>query len=76
MSRWTVHWLQSLKPEVRLVYAARLFWGSVVLGILSVAFLCNTGFERVLMAISWGAITITCVDIVCTTDVRAKEEEI
>jgi hypothetical protein len=73
MARWTIRWLKKTRPELRLLWAARLFWICNVLGILSVIFLCKTGFERVLMAISWGAITITCVDIVATTDVRDEE---
>jgi hypothetical protein len=75
VARWTIKWLQSLDPEDRLLYAARLFWVSLVLGILSTIFLCNTAFERVLMAISWGAITFTAIDIIVTADVRVKEEE-
>ena len=70
MSRWTIKWLKSIEPERRLLWAALLFWFSIFLGIMSVVFLCNSGFERVLMAISWGAITVTCIDIVATTDVR------
>jgi hypothetical protein len=75
MARWTIKWLKSIEPEERLIWSARLFWSSIVLGILSIVFLCNTGFERVLMAISWGAITVTCVDIVATTDVRNEENK-
>lgn len=73
MARWTIRWLRKIKPERRLIMAARLFWWSIFLGILSIVFLCDNGFERVLMAISWGAITVTCVDIVATTDVRNEE---
>jgi len=70
MARWTIKWLKNIEPERRLLWAALLFWFSIFLGIMSVVFLCNSGFERVLMAISWGAITVTCIDIVATTDVR------
>lgn len=73
MSRWTIRWLRRIEPEKRLEWAASMFWWTVVLGILSVVLLCHTWFERILMIISWGAITITCVDIVCTSDVRANE---
>jgi hypothetical protein len=73
MGKWTVKLLQRIEPEVRLRWAADLFWITILLGILSVLFICNSGFERVLMAISWGAISITCVDVVCTTDVRDNE---
>lgn len=74
MGRWTVRWLKTVKPERRLLWAALLFWWTVGLGIACTVFLCHTWFERVLMLISWGAITITCVDIVCTTDVRDETE--
>lgn len=75
MSNWTIRLLKCVDPEDRLHWAARVFWWSVVLGILSVVFLCSGWFERVLMAISWLAVNITCIDIILTTDVRAKEEE-
>ena len=74
LGKWTVRWLKKIDPELRLLYAARLFWISIVLGIFCTAFLCDSWFERVLMAISWGAITITCVDIIVTADVRASNE--
>lgn len=73
MGRWTIRWLRKIDPEIRLRWAANLFWATVFLGLISTIFLCKTGFERVLMVISWGAITITCVDIVATTDVRDNE---
>lgn len=70
MGAWTVRWLKRIEPPRRLLWAAWLFWASIVVGALSAVFLCHTWFERVLMGISWGAITVTCIDIVCTTDVR------
>ena len=75
MSKWTIKLLQRISPDKRLQVAASIFWWSLALGLVSVIFLCNTWFERTLMAISWGAITITCVDLICTTDVRANEKE-
>lgn len=70
MSRWTVSLLKRIDPDVRLQWAARLFWFSLIGGLLSTVFLARDSYERVLMAISWGAITITCVDVVLTADVR------
>lgn len=70
IAHWTVRWLKKLPTEDRLLWSARLFWVSIFLGILSVLFLCDDWFERTLMAISWLAITVTCADIVATTDVR------
>lgn len=73
MAKWTIRWLRKIPPEKRLLWAARLFWLSVLFGTFSIVFFCDNSFERVLMAISWGAITITTVDIVATTDVRNEE---
>lgn len=73
IARWTVHWLKRIEPRKRLEWACRLFWLSIVGGVLSVIFLAHNNYERVLMAISWGAITITCVDFIATTDVRDEE---
>ena len=74
MARWTVRWLKHIDPSRRLLWAARIFWLSILFGLISVVFLCNGWFEKVLMAISWGAITVTAVDIVCTSDVRDEAE--
>lgn len=76
MARWTIIWLQKINPQRRLLWSARIFWWTILLGILSVVFLCDTWFQRILMIISWGAITITAVDIISTTDVRQREDEI
>jgi hypothetical protein len=76
MSRWTILWLQKISPIKRLEWAAGIFWWTVLLGLLSTIFLCHDWFQRILMIISWGAITITAVDIICTSDVRSKEEEL
>lgn len=76
MSRWTIKWLQRISPEKRLRWSASLFWWTILLGALSTIFLCKGWFQKILMMISWGAITITVVDIICTSDVRNKEEEL
>jgi hypothetical protein len=76
ISKWTIRWLQKISPLKRLEWAANIFWWTVVLGILSTLFLCHGWFQRILMIISWGAITITAVDIICTTDVREVEDKI
>lgn len=75
MSRWTIRWLQKIEPHKRLESAAKLFWLTIFLGCFSVIFLCDSWFERILMFISWAAITVTTIDIICTEDVRDKEEE-
>jgi hypothetical protein len=56
------------------------FWGAVVLFVLSLIggaystlVLAHGGYEKTLMAISWGAITITAVDVMATTDVRKEQ---
>lgn len=73
IARWTVHWLKSIEPRKRLEWACNLLWLSLAGGAFSTAVICHTFFERVLMAISWGAITITCVDVIQTSDVRDEE---
>jgi hypothetical protein len=70
VGRWTVHLLRRLDPAQRLHVAAWLFWLSILGGVLSTLLLAHSGYERVLMGISWGAITITTVDVVLTADVR------
>lgn len=58
------------------------FWGAVVLFVLSIVagIYCTVAiakdpFEKVLMAISWGAITLTALDLMATTDVRKETDE-
>jgi len=70
MARWTIHLLRRCPPHQRLHIAAWLFWVSILLGVVSTLFLAKGGYEKVLMAISWGAITITAVDVVLTADTR------
>lgn len=60
-------------PKHRFNAAVVMFVLSIVLGAWCTWALCHTGFERVLMAISWGAITITAVDLMATTDVRKEQ---
>lgn len=70
LARLTIKWLKRTPPSTRLLIAAWLFWGSVLGGILSTILFANGFFERIVMAISWGAITITAVDIIQSSDVR------
>lgn len=75
MGALTIRLLRKLDPEQRLIVAAYLFWGSLLGGIYSTMFVASNPYERILMAISWGAITITCVDVVVSADIRAEVEE-
>jgi hypothetical protein len=75
MGRWTIMLLRRINPEARLHAAAYMFWISVLLGAASVLFLAQGGYEKVLMAISWGAISVTAIDVVLTADVRKEEEK-
>lgn len=61
------------KPKYRVVGAWALFVLSVIGGIYSTIFVAGDSYERILMAISWGAITITALDVVATADVRASK---
>lgn len=71
---WTVKQLKKVSPERRLHIAAWLFWLSILLGILSTLYIAKDAFERILMAISWAAITLTAVDIILTADVRDEAD--
>lgn len=75
MGKLTIKLLRMIPPEKRLTAAAHLFWYSIFGGTYSVIFLARNPYEQVLMAISWGAITITCYDVISTADVRAEQEE-
>lgn len=60
-------------PKVRFWFAVALFFCSIIAGIYSVVALADGGYEKVLMGISWGAITITALDLMATTDVRKEQ---
>lgn len=62
-------------PKFRFYGAVTLFFITIIMGIYSTVFISRNPFERVLMAISWGAITITSVDIMATTDVRKSQDD-
>lgn len=74
LGRWTVRLLKKLPPNKRLLIAAWLLWASVFGGIICTTFFASEPFERIVMAISWGAITITCVDVIISSDVRDEIE--
>lgn len=75
LGRITTRWLKRCPPETRLTAAGYLFWITTLLGALTTIFIADSPYERILMGISWGAITITCVDIVMTADVRDEEDK-
>lgn len=75
MSKYLIRLLRKFSPEVRLLWASRIFIWSIVLGTVCTVFISKTAFERILMAISWGAITITALDVVLTADVRDSQDE-
>lgn len=64
-----------LSPVVRL----RLSWLTLILSVagmlLSFVFLRGDPIFVATLALSWLAITFTCVDILSTSDVRATQEE-
>lgn len=74
MGAWTVRLLRKMQPETRLHVAAWLFWISILLGVYCTIYVANGSFERVLMAISWLAVTLTAVDIVVSADIRSEVE--
>jgi hypothetical protein len=74
MGRLTIKLLRRISPNQRLIGAAYLFWWSIVGGTISTVWIAQTANQKVLMAISWGAITITAYDVIVTSDVRAEQE--
>ena len=74
MGRFTIWLLRKIQPEKRLVVAAYLFWLTIFAGVYCTAWVAKDAFEKVLMAISWGAITFTALDIVLTADVRDSKK--
>lgn len=75
MGRWTINLLRRIPPETRLKVAAYLFWATLALGTFCTAFVAKGGFEKILMAISWAAVSITAVDVILTADVRENEDQ-
>lgn len=73
MAAWTIRLLRRVEPETRLHVASYLFWVSIALGTYCTFFVAKGGFEMILMAISWLAVTLTCVDMILTADVRDNE---
>lgn len=77
LSRALVRALDHVPPEKRRTWASRVLllslagWALSHVGLL---FLPPWFFEHMVMAISWVAITLTAVDVLSTTDVRANEE--
>lgn len=73
MGRWTIKLLKRCPPDQRLLIAARLFWISIALGVFCSLVIAQGWYEGILMGISWGAITITCVDVIVGTDIRDEQ---
>lgn len=70
LGSWTVKLLKRIPPRKRLIVAAWLLWISILGGIVCTILFAKEPFEKIVMAISWGAITITCVDVIVSSDVR------
>lgn len=75
MARWTVKWLRNISPELRLLWAARLFWWSIFGAVITmpIAWFELRWFGLLLNGISWLAITFTAWDIIQTADVRNEQ---
>jgi hypothetical protein len=52
-----------------------LFILSVLGGIHSVLFVAHAPYEKILIGISWGALVLTAIDIIATTDVRKENDK-
>lgn len=66
-----LHRIQS--PKIRFYGAVGLFCLTILAGLHSVLFVAHTGYEKILIGISWGALTLTAIDIMATTDVRKEK---
>jgi hypothetical protein len=64
-----------VNPGTRRKVAAVHLVLSLVGMVAFTVFVAHDPFERVLMAISWYAITITSADVLATTDVRASGDD-
>ena len=76
INRLTIKWLQRISPQRRLEWAAGLFWITFAASVICTIWLAHGAFQKILMFISWWAITITCVDICVTSDVRNEEDKL
>jgi hypothetical protein len=74
MGQWTIKLLRRIPTETRLIFAAYLFWVSIILGTYCTVWIAKSPFEKILMAISWLAVTFTALDIILTADVRDNED--
>lgn len=66
-----MNWIKD--PNNRVKASWVLLIVSILGGAYCTLFVAKDPFEKVLMAISWLAITITCLDVIATTDVRANK---
>lgn len=78
-ARLIVKFLSQVDPEVRRLWAARILAVSIIgwlaCHVLLVLLHQSTFFNHVLMAISWHSITLTCIDILSTSDVKVDVAE-
>lgn len=69
--------LDHVDPMERRLWAARIFIGTIAGAVLTAIVLVllgqSTFFTQMMSAVSWLAITIGALDVLCTTDVRASE---
>jgi uncharacterized membrane protein YoaK (UPF0700 family) len=64
-----------VNPRTRKRIAAAHLWVSIIAGVACTVFLTDDPYERVLIAISFYAITITAADAWLTADVRTEQED-
>lgn len=62
-------------PQTRFWGAIILFFITILAGLHSIIFVAQSLYDKILIGISWGAISLTAVDIIATTDVRKEEEK-
>lgn len=79
MNRALLRWFDRIDPAVRRHAALLLLEVSVVAyPVTGVLVHLQLGewrwFEQIMLLVSFGAIWATCIDVLCTTDVRVNED--
>jgi hypothetical protein len=67
-------WFDGVAPQLRRKVALIILIASLVGWPLSAVTIARHE-PPVVLAISWLAITLTCLDVLCTTDVRVQDED-
>lgn len=72
--RWLLHHFDRVDPEIRRLIAGYVFTSGALLWPIS-QFTFARHEPPVVLAISWLAIELTALDVICSTDVRKEMEQ-